>query len=316
MHLMCWDVDIVHHVNDFLVEADYWLHLNADLCYYPSFYEYLQLVSSFCSTHPPLAYLPMQPMNMPYYLGPCFTSMTTQTSVSDPNANSLLTVIVTQELDSASGFSNHMVHFRQFLLDSPICTNNTIWLLYNSEFPVFVYHASCFTWAVYLFNSGYFASMISRRNLPFKILLACNPYAHGRALFEEFTKCPCILPSAAALLDHICGSRDNGLTDGYLIHSHRYQTSKPNSAFWNLQVSIVIQLQSIWKLRLFVAFVHPDRNNHCVFKFISHLFAKDWVVSHTKCSFLDYGNSAIGTTLVVVGVHTNTQSIVLNPPID
>jgi hypothetical protein len=35
MRLMCWDVDnvdIVHHVNNFLVDADHWSRLNADFC--------------------------------------------------------------------------------------------------------------------------------------------------------------------------------------------------------------------------------------------------------------------------------------------
>jgi hypothetical protein len=41
MHLMCWDVDIVHRVNNFLVDADYWLLINA-VCYDPTFCKYLQ----------------------------------------------------------------------------------------------------------------------------------------------------------------------------------------------------------------------------------------------------------------------------------
>jgi hypothetical protein len=67
MRLMCWDVDIVCRANDFLVDADYWLHLNADLCYDPTFCEYLQFVSSFCPMHPPPTDIPMQLENMPYY---------------------------------------------------------------------------------------------------------------------------------------------------------------------------------------------------------------------------------------------------------
>jgi hypothetical protein len=67
MRLMCWDVDIVHRSNNFLVNADHWLHLNANLCYDPTFRKYLQFVSSFCATHPPLTDIPMQPENMPYY---------------------------------------------------------------------------------------------------------------------------------------------------------------------------------------------------------------------------------------------------------
>ncbi len=70
MRLMCWDLDIVHRANNFLVDADYWLQLNADLCYNPTFCKYLQFVSSFRAMHPPPSDLPMQPENMPYYQGP------------------------------------------------------------------------------------------------------------------------------------------------------------------------------------------------------------------------------------------------------
>jgi hypothetical protein len=106
--------------------------------------------------------------------------------------------------------------------------------MYNSEFPALAFQVTCFSWAVYLFNSGHFASTISKRNLPFNVLLACDSYAYGRALFDKFTGCRCILPSAATLLDHIRGSGDQSLLDGYLIHSHCYQTSEPTNAFWSL----------------------------------------------------------------------------------
>ena len=159
---------------------------------------------------------------------------------------------------------------------------------------------------MYSFNSGHFVSTILKRNLPFDIILACNPHAHGRALFDEFTTCPCILPSASALLDHIRGSGDQSLIDGYLIHSHRYQTSEPTTAFWAIQTSIVIQLQAIRRLRVFIAFVHPDHDSRSVSKFVTQLDRSGWIISSTKCSFPDYGDSVIGTATIIVGVHTNT----------
>jgi len=70
MRLLCWDVDIVHRSNNFLVDADYWSRLGKDLCYDPSFREYLQFVSSFCTAYPPPTALPIQPENMPYYWVP------------------------------------------------------------------------------------------------------------------------------------------------------------------------------------------------------------------------------------------------------
>ncbi len=161
---------------------------------------------------------------------------------------------------------------------------------------------------MYSFNSGHFASTISKRNLPFNVLLACDPYAYGRALFNKVTGCRCILPSAAALLNHIHGSGDQSLLDGYLIHSHHYQTSEPTNAFWSLQASIVAQLQAIRKLRLIVAFVHPDHDSRSISKFVTQLTKSGWVISSTKCSFPKYGDSVVGTTTIVVGVHMNTQA--------
>jgi hypothetical protein len=213
-------------------------------------------------------------------------------------------MIVTQEQNGPPCLANYPVRFGKF----PLLHNTTIRPLYNSEYPAFAFRAARFNWAVYLFNSGHFASMISKRNLPFDISLACNSYAYGCTLFNEFTECPCILPSAAALLDHIHGSGDQSLIDGYLIHSHCYQPSEPTNVFWNLQASIVSQLQAIWKLCMFVAFVHPDHDSRSISKFVTQLSSLGWVISSTKCAFPDYGNSVIGTTTIVVGVHTNTQS--------
>jgi hypothetical protein len=94
MRLMCWDVDIVHLANDFLVDADYWSRLNADLCYDPTFREYLQFVSSLRATHPPPSDLPMQPENMPYYRGPRIRHPESSGEATvDAAANSLLTTI-------------------------------------------------------------------------------------------------------------------------------------------------------------------------------------------------------------------------------
>jgi hypothetical protein len=98
MRLMCWDVDIVHRSNDFLVDADYWSRLNKDLCYDPTFQEYLQFVSSFRTAHPPPTALPIQPENMPYYRGPRVRHQEESDDTNvDTAAASLLTTIITQE---------------------------------------------------------------------------------------------------------------------------------------------------------------------------------------------------------------------------
>ncbi len=143
-------------------------------------------------------------------------------------------------------------------------------VLYNSELPVIAYSVSHFPWVVYGFNLGHFVSTIKLRNLLFLIGLACNPYAHGRALFHEVAKCSTVLPRTGALLNHIHASRITSPIDGYLIHTHQYQSSKPTTTFWLLQASIMEQLHAIQKLRLFIAFVHPDHNGRSVTKILLH----------------------------------------------
>ncbi len=165
-----------------------------------------------------------------------------------------------------------------------------------------------FSWAVYGFNSGHFVPMIEKRNLPFRIVLACDPFEYGRSLFGEFAECPIVLPSAASLLDHIRGSGDQGHIDGYLIHSHRYRSSKPTLAFWGIQASIVRQLRVIRSLNLLVAFVHPGHDSHSVSKFVSQLKPDGWIMSTTMCSFPTLGDSVTGSVSVIIGVHNSTQS--------
>ncbi len=98
MRLMCWDVDIIHHANEFLVDVDYWLRLNADIFDSPTFRKYLRFVSSFRASHPPPTDLPMQPANMPYYWGLCIRHPANlrEPTVNDA-VNSLLTTIVTRD---------------------------------------------------------------------------------------------------------------------------------------------------------------------------------------------------------------------------
>jgi hypothetical protein len=76
--------------------------------------------------------------------------------------------------------------------------------------------------------------------------------------------------------------------------------------FWLLQASIVEQLHTIQKLRLFIAFVHPNQNGCSMTKFVAQLHPQGWIISRTQCSFPDY--SVVGTSLVLIGIHNSTQS--------
>ena len=163
MRLMCWDVDIIHRANEFLVDADYWSQLNANICYDPTFRKYLRFVSSFCASHPPPTDLPMQPANMPYYWGPCIRHPANlgEPTVDDA-ANTLLTTIVTQDRISQPCLANYPIQFGNF----PSHNDTSIHPMYNSEFPALAFHVAHFKWAMYLFNSGHFVSMINMCKSP------------------------------------------------------------------------------------------------------------------------------------------------------
>jgi hypothetical protein len=166
-----------------------------------------------------------------------------------------------------------------------------------------------FDWAIYGFNSGHFWSTIQERGLPFRVVLACNPFVHGRALLHELLRCKIITNSAPALLDHI---RDSGMTMklmGYLIHSHCYSSLEPTSRFWEVQCNIVRQLQIIWLLLIIIAFVHPDHDCRAVSQsFVCRLSAEGWVITDIPIFFPNFGDSLAGHCWLIVAVHTNTET--------
>ena len=69
-------------------------------------------------------------------------------------------------------------------------------------------------------------------------VLACDPYANGRALFCDMCSGSTILSSASALLDHICASGTTALLTGYLIHSHWYTSTEPTHHFWDIHSTV------------------------------------------------------------------------------
>ena len=315
MRLMGWDVDIVHRTNDYLVDANYWSRLDSDLCYDPSFKKYLHLVAELQKAHPPPKELPIKEENMPYYRGPRIpadhcppgTSTEENTEITDHDAvaTAMISSIVTKGDGGCTSFFVRPAEFGDF--DTPV-KSSTVRSLYNSDVPALAYRASHYIWALYGFNSGHIPSTIVKRNLPCRVVLACDPWESNQALLHEFVHCPTILPSASALLDHIRASGDQGPINGYLIHSHRYQNSEPATAFWSIQASIITQLRIISWLNLFVAFVHPDHDGCSVLKFVKTLTSSGWVISSTKISFPDLDDSIIGTTNILVGIHDSTQS--------
>jgi hypothetical protein len=138
----------------------------------------------------------------------------------------------------------------------------------NHKFLCYVQQVLRYSWAVYSFGGGHFASTILSRSLPFCIKLACDQYDFGRALFREFTPRKQIFKNGKDLLNHIGSSGDCSQIHGYLIHSLHFWDSDTTSHFWQLQASIVAQLQAICSLQMVVAIVMPDHDGRCVKSFI------------------------------------------------
>jgi hypothetical protein len=199
----------------------------------------------------------MQAANMPYYWGPrihfehCPAALSMDSMMQEVDtqadecvdlvATTLISSIIMQGDKGSTSLCNCPLQFGTLTSGN---NKGSICALYNSKFPAIAYRSTHFTWVVVNgFNLGHFPSTISKQNLPFWVVLTCDPYKANCALFQEFVpSCPSVLPSTASLLDHICGSGKQGLIDGYLIHLHSYQTSKPTSVFWTIQASIAVQL--------------------------------------------------------------------------
>ncbi len=262
MRFMCWDMDIKHQNDIFLSDADYWSCLGIDLCFDPLLKTYIEHINSFHQRRPsPTAPLP-SPENMPYFRGPRLPK-----EVAD-DANFLTGVHISMPINGkpSIGFqhlSNYAIHFGTYA-GPKLGHAHTARPLCNSDVTVAASILSKFDWAMYGFNNGHFSSTITELGMPFNIVLACDPYANGQALFKEITLCPTILSSAPALLDHIRASSVTAPMTRYLIHLHRYMSMEPTHRFWDIQAHIIAQLQIICSLSIVIAFFHPNHDCHAV----------------------------------------------------
>ena len=249
---MGWDVDIAHCRNEHLIDANYWSRLDANLCYDPSFHQYLHLVEDLQRNHPAPTEIPMDVQHMLHYQGHHIPNLRQSSDTSNVDAHNVSQVhapvdvvnhagativawIVTSGDLGPTSLSHRPVQFSIFSSSDTPATKPISQVLYSSELTGIAYSTSHFPWAVYGFNSRHFVSTIEQ----------CNLLAHGRALFREVVKCSTALPSAGALLDHIRGSGHTRPIDGFLLHSHQYQSSKPTATFWSFQASLLEQLYAI-----------------------------------------------------------------------
>ncbi len=236
MRLMCWDMDIVHRNDIYLADADYWSRLGEDICYDPLFKAYLDFDRGLRETFPAPTELPMLPENMPYYRGPrVVPPPSADEQTADVNHCQLLfTQVLTHESNGLCHLSVNPITFGEFDTVTPSEGH----ALMNHEFPCYAQQVLRFSWAVYSFSGGHFASTISSCSLPFCVKLACNQYDFGRALFREFTQCSQIFEHGKDMLNHIRSSGNCSQIHGYLIHSLRFRDSDTTLHFWQLQTSI------------------------------------------------------------------------------
>jgi hypothetical protein len=216
MCLMCWDVNIVHCNDSYYMDTDYWSGLGADLCVNPLFKTYLDLNRSLCLESPAPSSFPMKPKNMQYYHGPCIMSPTDTDDTSDAaHCQATVSTIMIKNSHGLCHLSNVPIRFGNCRKKTP----PNVRLLHNDKFPCYAQQVLQFSWAVYSFQGGHFASTIQSRNLPLHISLVCDPYESGRSRFQEFTSCRHIFNSSTDMLNHICASGNTSVIHGYLIQS-------------------------------------------------------------------------------------------------
>jgi hypothetical protein len=158
MRLMCWDMDIVHRNDIYLANADYWSRLGEDICYDPLFKAYLDFDRGLRETFPAPTDLPTLPENMPYYRGPRVVSPpSADEQTTDVNhCQSLFTQVLTHESNGLCHLSVNPIKFGEFDTVTPSEGHAST----NHEFSCYAQQVLRFSWAVYSFSGGHFASTI------------------------------------------------------------------------------------------------------------------------------------------------------------
>jgi hypothetical protein len=215
-------------------------------------------------SHAAPADLPMRPVNMPYYRGPCVQPVTKTSKAADVlHIQSLLTDIVISSCTGNTLLSNVPICFDHVV--SPSCRSTAPpHALLISEFATYAFQAMYFCWAVYLFSNGHISSSIQSQHLPFNISLVCDTCDAGRLLFAEFLPDAKVFSSGNDFLHNIRASGETSIVHCYLIISYSFLTSNITTAFWKVQLAIIMQLRLIRLLSLIDAIVIPDHDGRCV----------------------------------------------------
>jgi hypothetical protein len=246
----------------------------------------------------------MKPENMPYYSGP--KVITPNDSDTSSDANHCQTIVSMVLVNNCHGhglchLSNIPVKFGNFGRVTPSTSQS----LHNNEFPCYALQVLQFSWAVYSFQGGHFASTIQTRNLPFHVTLACDPFESGRSLFQEFTSCRQVFGTATKMQNHIRSLGDTSLVHGYMIHSPRFRDSNTTTKFWQVQAAIISDLRLIRSLWIVITTIHPDHDGRSVKTFISNLKLKGWVVLSEDVSFPALGDTIAGHCHVLTAIYSS-----------
>ena len=185
MRFMTWDMTIVHKPGSLMSSPDYFSRLGADLCFDPYMKEYLEKVHVFKTRSPAVSGLPILPENLPGYR----KKRKTIEAFDKAAANLVTAIYVDNRGGQSSSLTNVPVHFGNFEPSIDLDAVYKAAPLYNSELVAAARYISHFQWCVYSFNSGHFTSTIASKGLPFRVVLAADPYSQGRALFKKFTDC-------------------------------------------------------------------------------------------------------------------------------
>ena len=131
MRFMCWDMAVKHQNDHCLADADYFLHVGADLCYNPLLQNYIQQVAALQHHSSVPTEVPIAPKHQPFFCGPrvhvpCKPVPLLPTTQPSPNHGSVTVTCSLQHL------STWPVSFGQVGLGD-CCDLGSSQCLYNSK---------------------------------------------------------------------------------------------------------------------------------------------------------------------------------------
>jgi hypothetical protein len=275
----------------YIMDADYWSHLGANLCFNPLFKTYMDLNWSLCLESPAQLSFHMKPKNMPYYHGPCIMPSTDTGDTSDAtHCQTTVSTIMIKNCHGLCHLSNVPIQFGNCRKVTP----PNAWLLHNDKFPCYAQQVLQFSWAVYSFQGGHLLQQSNLGTCHFTSawhVTHTNPGAHSFRNSPHAIKYSKVHQTCSIKLVHLSHS------------SPRFQTSDATTKFWQLQATIIAQLCLICSLSIVVAIIHPDHDGCNVNSFQSTLKSSGWIIASTNVFYPDLGNTLAGSCRVITAVH-------------